>query len=870
MKVNLRAWSRAAATVAMFGLGACNCDDTDVSTLAPSDFPGSSVEEAFLAADGRAFSEAGLNANSGQVQVFRNVSNNDAILVYHARTSPGNVYTIYASYFNGSSFTPPVNIRGADEEGSTQASELQVLFLETSDLSGAAKSRDGDAILLYVGTDADDPASPDRGSNDRAYAAYFDRSEATKDAENGVVHGFTTRSTAIDFDHVYNDPATMGVDEADEDVEGVGFVSDSLHGTHGFGDAGDDSVLSGDDTTFVQMLFYKAPSTGGTAVASRWFAVPFDLAQTGNAFVPQTGSTGVLAPAGGTTLQDADAEGDAIIVNDGWAIFSAYGVDTMGVDTVVTVASFSATGGAPSTFLLGSDPTANADYTEQPSVDNVYGPDHGVGGLRAIFRESGFTNGMMGQKAGDLDLMIAAVDVGGNSRTIVEADAFTAPIDVTSADTDFIPVHSGDAGSVREDIQSRVHRDGGFITVAFTQPTTDITDSNDANPAGNLIGAPSTTDIHRIQVIQTNRPAASLSTSILATPVKVPALEPTGATGSTPPQTFQEPTENFEFQVGTMSGRAAVHGGANEVADAWQSNANVIYYRYTQFNDQNDMTPMETTSNEVRLFTSGIEIAGGASDADRPTVTARRGDINSAVVQFPNTSGNRGSDDDWGLGDFDAVVVDSLIDSGDVVTFFVSNDNNVANNAVTGAYSAERLYVFDGTSASALVSSAGASNLQTVLGLIDVRIVDERVHAFWGESTTTATSSPRVATRSWSRGAALTSVPVIGEAPSLIDLPTDLGISNVQVVPSATRVGVYIQEGEHVYYTETRSDAAHYDSADGLPAPTLVDNDNFPMLFTWNVFRNDGVNELQRSFFVYTKYDNLIYGSQRINLRVHD
>jgi len=886
MKVNLRAWSRAAATVALFGVGACNCDNTnEVSTLSGSDFPGSSVDEAFLSSDGVAFSESGLDVDADSVQVFRNVSNNDAIVTFVADNGDG-ISTLYASYYNGSSFAAPVAIRGAAEDRDGYAPwDVQVLFLETSSFSGAdgsatsnGRGRDGDAILTYVGRQIDDPSSADIDAKYRAYAAYFDRSKATADAKDGVVRGFTTTSTPVDFDHVIPDDVALA--DADPSVEYVGFASDSLRGTHQFGDVGGPGVLSGDPTSFVQILVRKAPTTSAaTPIAARWFAIPFDLGQTGNAFVAQSGATsGQLAPGLGT-LDATDGVSDVVVVHNEFVLWTASTVGGSNEDTVLTATSLSASGilGA---INVGSDPTSTVDSTSLPSLANVYGTDHEVGGLYVITAEAGFADtGVTGKRASDRDLVIAQIDVGGTTRSIVEADALTGTVDTADQDSDFLQVRSGAGGAIASGVTSVVHRDGGLITVQFRQGLTDTTDSNDAGDGNNLtvtdaglpIGAPSSNQVDRLQVIQTNRPASALSTSLLATPVKVPALEATGAAGATPLP--QGPTGSFAFQIGLMNGAAATDGGVNEVADIEQTNPDVVFFRYTQLNDQGATAPVPS---EVRLFTSGISVTHGASDADRPTVSQLRGSAgvpSGAVVQLPNTSGNKGEHANWNPGDFAAVVVDNFAAAGDAVTFFVCNSNHVADDPsdplVTGEYAARRAYVWNGV-ATELISSDADLNLQTVQPGFRVAVLRDRIHAFWGEYETTPNNNFRLATRSWAKGSALPATPALTAAPSFIDLATPGEINDVEILEGSDRLGVYIYEEYHMYYNETRSDAAHYRMADGLSDPTLVDNDPYDTLQSDRLFRNDGPNELSRSFFFYSKYRDANEEDIRLFVRVHD
>lgn len=861
MRQHLRSWSRALGAATLVGaLGAAGCGDTTtVTDLAPSDFPGSSIADAFLSDDGVAFTNTNVDASAPRV--FRNVANDDAIIVFLGRHDDGNYSTgLFASYFDGTRFTPPVSILGADEDATSARGSINVLFLETSSYQGtssaatsAGRGRDGDAILIYTSSDTDDVASAaavDRDANTRVYATYFDRSKATAAAVGSVQHGFERVSTPIDFDHVLmaagNDPS----------VGAAMFASDSLHGTHnsnnGFG------VLSGDPTSFVSIVFRKAPSAGTTPVADRWFAVPFDLGQTGNAIAAQAGpTTGLLNPGVGI-FDDGDLTGASAVVNDGTVLWTASTVDTNSQDTVLTASVISASG--VTAINVGTDPTPNADSAFLPVAANVYGPDHGLDSLYVLFVESGYSDVTNGSRHPDGDLMIAQIDAGASSRTVVEADAFRGTVDATNPDLDAAVLRSAVStqGAVGA-ISSVITKDSGAIVIQIAQSTTDVGDVNDNS---NTLGAPAFNQTQYIQVVQTGRPAASLGTSILAAPLKVTAIDSTGDAITANTRT-QRPVQAFDFQLGLPNGAAATDGGANDVSDAWQSNPNKVFFTYTQ---RNDVGAAGNVPNENRLYTAGIEITPDAGTA-APTVTALR-PTTQAVVTLANASAGSGNDVTWGV--FNAQVIDRGIPGGDVLTFFFSNDNHVSDSTVVGSYAARRLYVWDGSTTS-LVSSNGTADRQTVGGTFSLALVASRVHVHFQEYAATSTSEFVVGTRSFAANAAtLAAIPALGDAPAFIDLPQTGAINSVEVHWSTSTVATYVNENGHTYYNETRSDAAHYRTAGGLPDPTLIDNDGWHQSQNiTRVFINDDANELRDSFYFYTKQDPY-YNDDRGFIRVHD
>lgn len=843
---------------------ASGCGDTITTTaLAPSDFPGTSVDANYLAADGLAFSDSDAWSDTGDVQVFRNVSNGDAILTFLAYNNNGNGATrLMASYYNGSTFTAPVEILGSGEDVTSNRGSIRVLFLETSRYSGAdggatsrGRARDGDAILVYTSSDVDDPSSDDRDANTRAYGTYFDRSKAGARDEGGVVNGFQTVSIPLDFDHV-----VMGGGN-DSDVGQVGFVSDSLHGTHQFGGAADSGgVSSGDPTSFVQIAVRKSTATGTANVQARWATIPFDLGQVGNALVPQSGATsGQLNPAVGT-LEDGDTVSTALVVNDGIALWGANDVDVNGEDTVLTATVFSAQGSA--SINLGSAPTGDFDSSALPSAANVYGPDHGVGGYYVFFTETGFTDGNAGSRTTDVDLMLAQIDAAAGTRSLVEIDAYRGPIDETDGDNDGYELRR-DTGASAVLSGTRVHADGGLITALFLQASSDVGDLNDAS---NTVGAPEVNNIPFVQVVQTGRAPADLATSVLAAPVRAPALESTGDVSMAGAD--QANVTALDFQIGLASGAAAVNGGMTDVADAWQSNPNRVFFRYTQLNDQEAANEVPS---ERRLFTTGIEVTEGAGTA-APTASLLRGTVSAALVQYPGTSAGSGLHSGWGLGtDSGAQVVDRGTAAGDFLTFFRSNDNNVTDDGANGAFDEARLYVWDGTTTS-LVSSDGATDLNQQVGLPHLEWTGRRVHVIWQEYAGAATNELALMARSFQASdTQVAAIPALGSAPAQLDLLGSGVLGNFQVAASGSTVGVFLEENGRVYYNETRSDAAHYRTAGGSPDPTLVDHDSRVEVESWNLFRDDGSSPLSDSFLIYSKglYNNNDF-VPRLFVRVHD
>jgi len=164
------------------------CDDTNNTTIVQGEtlieslFPGTPIADNDLGNDGQSLSNAELILNQGYV-VFRNASNGTAILLYTDKQE-----RLWAHYFNGTGFTPPVEIRGvnqldidedlgyssngsfnnnnSDEEHESWRS-YQVLFLNTGGNSnGNAAARNGDALIIWNKEDFETPADgPDSDGN---------------------------------------------------------------------------------------------------------------------------------------------------------------------------------------------------------------------------------------------------------------------------------------------------------------------------------------------------------------------------------------------------------------------------------------------------------------------------------------------------------------------------------------------------------------------------------------------------------------------------------------------------------------------------------------------------------------------------------
>jgi hypothetical protein len=440
--------SLGALLFAGLALSGCNGDTINQvgggSLLLLGNFPGTQITQHFVSDDGRAFTHSSAKVNKG-LQVFWNCSNGHAIVLY-----ADSFERLWAHYYDGTNFTPGVEIAGVGQRSMTLndsparesrsddnwylLEQVRVLFLNTTGAANAnASARNGDALILFVRED-EEPSNggsggngldPDADENDRLYGTYFDfsdRASAVSSTDPTVHYGFETVATILDFDN------KQAGETADDDVTTFGFVSDSLKYSHAYDirqegssedpseylDArGSDLALmpatrSGDPTSFVFLVWRKAQNesvgipamlsqTGGSSVQRRWHYLNFDLTAAGNALPVQAanGANTFPLPAG-MTIADGTSVDEEAVVHNGSMIWRVEIEDEF-TATGVFLTTFGA-GMVPSTIELSQSVTDtvvstsgfwNNTSANMPRAGNVYGGDHGLTALYAVFDVSG-------------------------------------------------------------------------------------------------------------------------------------------------------------------------------------------------------------------------------------------------------------------------------------------------------------------------------------------------------------------------------------------------------------------------------------------------------------------------------------------------
>jgi hypothetical protein len=642
----------------VFVMQGSGCDDEgdDVTivggdTLIESLFPGTPISDNNSGNDGQSLSHAELILNQGYV-VFRNASNNTAILLYTDRAE-----RLWAHFFDGAGFTPAVEIRGvnqldydedlgttsggfggSDENHQTWRS-YQVLFLNTGGSSNAnAAARNGDAIIVWNKLDFEPPggADPDADSNFRLYGTYFDASLASTPVTGDVRHGFDTSATTIDFD---NQAPGLG---NDDHVSAAGFVSDSLVLTHAYpihenildqSEQGttfelnlEEPTLSGDPTTFVYIVWRKANNDGtGASTGARYHQVQFDLTAATND-VPSEASlgAGVLpVPAGFSIDPGTNVDGGSgidpsrdsgFVVHNGDMIWRTdiLGGGTESTASVLFLTRFGA--GVSSATIEFGDTSSSFLFPELPLKTNVYGADHG--GLLSLYGFFGTT--------------------GAETLHVSKSD-LDAPLARETA-----AISMGPLGGIMELHGTRINRTREWICVVHRE--------EDAGP---------TNQVH-LRAVQARGPgsgARTLANSL--SPLVTPAN--------------QESTHTDYVTV-----QSEVANGMTNPFCGVQSDRNRINVAFQQRNQAN-------TFNQ-RLKHNGLVFTADVTGAAPPTAVAALPGATDGFIDEHDTDYDLLGDD------MRPVVTDLGVSSGAPLVYYLRNDNNPTDASAIGAFTEIRVF----------------------------------------------------------------------------------------------------------------------------------------------------------------------------------
>lgn len=940
-----RSWKSAALSVAsLLVISGCNSSSSSsrsntVLRSTADGFPGGAVALNNLADDNQAFTNAG-QVVSLPLTVSWNVSNGQAIGLFSTQPAVSfvqNSNILYAAWFDGTAWHKPVEIRGRNEDVDSFFESAVVVWLNTAGHANAnAQARDGDAIILFTRPDTDVVNPTDEDSNTRAYGSYFDVSEASSPAVGTINGGFETVATIIDFDNlVVSTNAVLGGE--DPDVSAIAVASDSLSGSHTMGLTGALFVDSGEPTSFLHVMYRKDPTAGDPALATdvvgdRWWSVPFDLTQVGNA-IPTADATDEIDLGTLDTAANTEVVSQTLTVHNGHVFATVSPIEQApGADDTPLIAYVfsSATPLAAPTVLEVSSARGDQslDVATRPLAAHVYGADHGSASTLFFFEETGFEDdAALGTRAENRDILLGELRVDATGATTpgtaspLEIDGLNGthdPADGTDADT--IVTRDGINGAVTTgSLRTRINRTGTAIVAIWLQQNSDATDADPTDATRETL-TPNV--IPFVTVVQTRTAAADLRT--LAQSVPVAGAQRSGAFESTlhsdvgAPDQFQDPCANLKFQEGLAGGQAtsqssprgALLGVPSQRGSSFQGNPLRMSWLFTQFVDQSG-----TDTDNDRLLLNGLTMTLPATPAP-PTFTLTN--ASSVVVETLDF-------------DYSAFLGQALaVDAGDATTagtpptltpaagrvlvFFPSNETDELENLITSV-DAVRYFVSEQAAAGtagaktlistdpALGAQANSSQFIAPMGLMAVPVntnvtaspghTGDAVHLYWLEDrdvpgATFGSVALRLVSRSYDLtdttatpvvalparfGPALTAVPAYLDAPSSGDLLEVNATAAVLGGRNGSTAGVYFDEDGHLLYQETSTDGTGYYTDNGASDPAFVDNDgqlSFEVI-TYNVRFAPFGDNLPRAQAFWTKEEAggfTNFGRGRV--RVHD
>lgn len=305
-----------------------NSDD-DIFTT--DDYPGTSVQEGNVADDKR-----GMSPSAGNPGGFRVAFNGDRCVAMVTYTLNGGSFVggassdLYAHYYDGSTWTPPVGLRAIDQETTTVSSgDVIVAFLNTDGhTSSSARDRNGDAIIFWRATDIDNPTTLADDPNTCLYSTYFDVTNVASATNRYGFQEFSDRLNARDEDT--------------ENVGTIGVISDGLCGEADW-ENGSNSYSWGDAVTSVVAVWHQQENNDGVAGSGfedrALHAVRFDPAESILPEIPLTPSfdtrlviNGMGASDSGTSSEETQMYDEFITYNNN-IIFKISALnDTIGDD----------------------------------------------------------------------------------------------------------------------------------------------------------------------------------------------------------------------------------------------------------------------------------------------------------------------------------------------------------------------------------------------------------------------------------------------------------------------------------------------------------------------------------------------------------
>jgi len=211
-------------------------------------FPGAPVQDGNVSDDKRAMSNSGEDYNN-DILCTANGDRGTMMLTY--TTDQG----LYAHYYDGSTWTPPVALRAADADTSGVSGDRVVhAFINTDGHTDpSAEARSGDCLIFWVADDFDnDPTTTPDETNECVWMTYFD---VTKVADSTLNYGFDhdPSSTPGIF---YADRVNGTYDDSGEDIGAIGLVTNGLCGEARWYDGFADYSY-GNETTNIYVFWHQ-------------------------------------------------------------------------------------------------------------------------------------------------------------------------------------------------------------------------------------------------------------------------------------------------------------------------------------------------------------------------------------------------------------------------------------------------------------------------------------------------------------------------------------------------------------------------------------------------------------------------------------
>lgn len=825
-------FSAAALAAAMTMTGCSDDGDTIVTNnvvqVATFDnFPGGTVQANSLADDMRAFSENNLNVTA--VVCRRNGTNGTAIVLFTTQMGHGSLNQLWASYYNGSTLTRPVELRSTDVDysvGINNLFETSVVFLNTSNNTNTnVQARNGDAIIAVRRTDFASNAGVD-DQNVSLYAHYFDVSNSG------------SASTRFGFDstnglgqRVDGSQGTSVQDITGENVLRSGIISDGNLGRAFH--TGDPAIIppnqSGQSASFAVLTWIQsdiASNDPGSAVNDTrmlYRTVNLTSSSTGITLLT-TGEVSLPANALVTTRDQTTVVAGGFVTVGGLLLFQ-YDVRMTSGGAVedrslggIRVANGSATNPFEATaFCLtpgangAGTPTTNGTDMER-HVDTFhpngfYGPNEVGNGRYTLFFAAS------SNAAGDMvDAFVAEVSttvtVAFNPATDRAQVSNNVGLDGMAPD-DFTTNAAAFPGITGANKRiERLSRDKSHFLVIFRE--------------GAPIGAP--TGMPNNQLCQLFTMTLGTGTGALATRVSTTLQVSPGTTNVSGYQTGDE-------YDGERVQTTKALGSQTDCPHQSNPNQYAIAFEQSETGTGDDQVFVVIVQNNggtaaPTLVGSAVEIPGGRTDGDFEdgemqgvyAGTANRrlakalfmtdNGLNAAgnsqvIVIFIRDNDQTGTDNHLYATEVNAGVlgetirIDSGDDNRDVTTFQAKTVGGQAFTGSNGAFAGSKVHI---------VFTEQRINSTSSLALL-TRYLDKTVR----------TNTPTVSL-------ANEFVPTTGNAPTAVDNDVDFTSTISSIRSSGETFAVYFMQNGNVLYNEFTNNAGIQEG--GVSAPQLINNDD--------------------------------------------